>query len=160
MAPEAVAHGSEILLQALGPGSSGQYVTLAEVFDLTYDDDNKVEPLVVFGTRRTGYRRGRFEVKGTIKAYWLYSSIRTMLLGAANPAAAGAAGSIAALYLSQVPFTRYNMTIINANWPGSAIVAPSVVLVNVVLEKDTMRWAADKPTFEDVTFFAEDVLGQ
>jgi hypothetical protein len=35
-----------------------------------------------------------------------------------------------------------------------------VVLVNVVLEKDTMRWAADKPTFEDVTFFAEDVLGQ
>ena len=155
LSPEAVAHGSEIFLQALGP--TGVYVTIAEIYDVQYDADNKIEPINVLGTRRTGYRRGRFEVKGTIKGYWLNSALRSMWSGYATPSTAGS-GPL--LYDSQVPFTRYQMIILNANWPGSGIVNPYTVLSNVVLEKDTVHWVSDKPTTEDVSFFAEDVYGQ
>jgi hypothetical protein len=155
LTPEAVAHGSEILIQALGP--SGVYVTIAEIFELDYTGDNKIEAVNVFGTRRTTYRRGRYEVKGTIKAYWLNAALRSMFNQYATPSTAGSGPN---LYESQVPFTRYNINIINANWPGSAILNPFVQLINVVLEKDTVKWAADKPTLEDIAFVAEDVYGQ
>ena len=155
LVPEAVAHGSEILMQALGP--SGTYQTIAELYEIDYDADNKIEPLNVFGSRRTGYRRGRFEVKGTIKAYWLNSTLRSMWAGYGTPSSAGS-GPL--LYESQVPFTRYQIIVLNANWPGSAIVNPYVVFMNVVLEKDTIKWVADKPTTEDITFVAEDIYGQ
>jgi len=155
MVPEAVAHGSEILLQAQGP--SGVFVTIAELYEVDYDADNKLEPMNVFGSRRTGYRRGRFEVKGTIKAYWLNSVVRSMFFGYGTPSAAGTGPLI---YESQVPFTRYQIIVLNANWPGNAIVNPYVVFVNVVLEKDTIKWTSDKPTTEDISFTAEDIFGQ
>ena len=155
LAPENVAHGSEILLQAQGP--SGGYITIAELYEVDYDADNKIEPINQLGTRRTSYRRGRYEVKGTIKAYWLNSTARSMWLGAAVPSSAG---SIAAGYQSQVPFTRYNIIVLNANWPGNTILNPYLVFVNVVFEKDTVKWTADKPTTEDIAFFAEDIFGQ
>lgn len=155
LTPEAVAHGSEILLQAQGP--SGGYQTVAEIYEVQYDADNKLEAMVIIGTRRNAYRRGRFEVKGTIKAYWLNSAARSLWAGYATPSTAGS-GPL--LYESQVPFTRYQIIILNANWPGSAIVNPYEVLVNVVLEKDTVKWTADKPTTEDIGFTAEDIYGQ
>jgi hypothetical protein len=155
LVPEAVAHGSEILLQAQGP--AGGYITIAEIYQLQYDADNKVEPMNILGTRRTGYRRGRYEVKGTINSYWLNSLARSMVYGVATPSSAGSNSNV---YLSQVAFTRYNIFIANANWPGSAISIPYLLLVNVVLEKDTVKWAADKPTTEDIAFVAEDIYGQ
>lgn len=139
----------------MGPG--GVYVTLGEIFEISYDADNKVEKLDVLGTRRSAYRRGRFEVKGTIKAYWLNSTLRSMWFGYASPSGAGS-GPL--LYESQVPFTRYQIILQNANWPGSGINFPYMLIVNAVFEKDTIKWAADKPTTEDIAFVAEDLYGQ
>ena len=127
---------------------------------MQYDVDNLLEDIPILGTRRTGSRRGRLKGTGTIKAYHLYSSVRTMLFGVAQPAAPGAAGSGPLLYLSQVPFVRYNLFVVNANWPGNAIIIPYLLLVNCTFEKDTVHWASDKPTLEDVTFRFEDLYGQ
>jgi hypothetical protein len=156
--PEAVAHGSEILFQAQGP--TGGFVTMAELFDVQYDTDNLLEDIPIFGTRRTGVRRGRLKGAGTIKAYHLYSGVRSMVEGVAQLPSPGGAGSSPLLYLSQVPYTRYQIFVSNANWPGSAIVIPYILLVNVTLEKDTVHWAADKPTVEDINFRFEDLYGQ
>jgi hypothetical protein len=153
--PENVAHGSEILLQAQGP--SGGYITIAEIFNLTYDADQKLEQVPIFGTRRYGYRRGRYDVKGTIKCYYLNSLARSMVLGNATPSGAG---SNPLIYLSQTPFTRYQMIVINANWPGNLISIPYLVFVNVTLSKDTITWDSDKITLEDIAFTAEDLYGQ
>lgn len=153
--PEAVAHGSEILLQAQGP--SGAFVTIGEIYEINYDADEKLEGVPIIGTRRTGFRRGRFEVTGTIKAYWLNGALRSMWNGYATPSVA-ASGPL--LYDSQGPFTRYQIVILNANWPGNAIVNPYVVINNVTFEKDTVKWTQDKVTTEDISFRAEDVYGQ
>lgn len=153
--PENVAHGSEIFLQAQGP--SGGFITIAEIFNVTYDADQKLEPVPIFGTRRFAYRRGRYDVKGTIKAYWLNSFARSMVLGNATP---NSAGSNSLLYLSQVPFVRYQMIVVNANWPGNAINNPYLLFVNVTLSKDTVTWDSDKITNEDIAFTAEDLYGQ
>jgi hypothetical protein len=153
--PENVAHGSEILFQAQGP--FGGYITIAELFNLTYDADQKLEPVPIFGTRRFAYRRGRYDVKGTIKAYWLNSFARSMVLGNATPSSAG---SNPLIYLSQTPFTRYQIIVLNANWPGNAILNPYLIFVNVTLSKDTLTWDSDKITLEDIAFTAEDVFGQ
>lgn len=153
--PEAIAHGSEILIQAQGP--SGAYVTIGEIYEMNYDADEKIEAVPLIGSRRTGYRRGRFEVAGSIKAYWLNGALRSMWNSYAQPSTA-ASGPL--LYDSQGPFVRYQIIIINANWPGNQIVNPYVVLVNVTFEKDTVKWVQDKVTLEDITFKAEDVYGQ
>jgi len=153
--PEAVAHGSEILLQALGP--AGGYVTIGEIYEIDFDADQKLEALPILGTRRTGYRRGRIEVSGTVKGYWLNGALRSMWNGYATPSAA-ASGPLT--YDSQDPFVRYQIIILNANWPGSGIVNPNTVIANVTFEKDTIKWASDKVTTEDITFKAEDVYGQ
>lgn len=153
--PEAVAHGSEILLQAQGP--SGAYVTIGEIYEVSYDADEKLEAIPILGTRRTGFRRGRFEVSGSIKAYWLNGALRSLWAGVATPTTAASGPN---LYDSQGPFTRYQIVIINANWPGSGIVAPYLVISNVTFEKDTVKWTSDKVTTEDISFRAEDLYGQ
>lgn len=135
-------------------------MTIAELYDVQWDADNKLEDMPIFGTRRTGVRRGRYEVKGTIKAYHLDSSARSIVQGLTQVVGSGAAGTSGPGYLSQVPFTRYQMLCINANWPGNAIIIPYLLFVNITLEKDTMHWASDKPTLEDITFRAEDIYGQ
>jgi hypothetical protein len=157
LAPENAAHGSEILLQAQGPASGAAFTTIAEIFEMQYDVDNKLEPVPILGTRRIAYRRGRFEVKGSVKAYWLNSVARSMMMGVGAPSSAG---SLAQAYESQVPYIRYNMIVVNANWPGNVILNPLLQFINVTFEKDTIKWSADKITQEDITFFAEDVLGQ
>ena len=153
--PEAVAHGSEILLQAQGP--SGGFITIGEIYELDYDSDQKLEPLPILGTRRTGFRRGRFDVSGTVKGYWLNGALRSLWNGYATPSGAGT-GPLT--YDSQDPYVRYQIIILNANWPGSGIVNPYLVIANVTFEKDTIKWSADKATTEDISFKAEDVYGQ
>lgn len=152
--PENVAHGSEIKLQVQ---VGGAFVDIAELHEVDYDADNKVEGLVVLGSRRTGSRRGRLDVHGTIKGYWLNGIVRAMFLGSATPSAAGNAS---ALYLSQVPFTRYVISVIPTSVFGGSVVPPILQFINVVLEKDAIHWTADKHTTEDITFTAEDILGQ
>jgi hypothetical protein len=156
LAPENVAHGSEILVQAQGPGSAA-YITIAEIFQLQYDSDNMMERMPQLGTRRTAERRGRYDVKGTVKNYWLNAAARSMLLGASVPTSAG---SLAIGYLSQVPFVRYNIIVVNSNWPGNVAQMPYFVFVNVTFGKDTVKWDANKYTEEDITFSAEDIYGQ
>lgn len=153
--PEAIAHGSEILLQAQGP--AGAFVTIGEIYEVDFDSDQKLEAIPILGTRRTGYRRGRIDVSGTIKGYWLNGALRTLWNGYATPSTA-ASGPLT--YDSQEPFVRYQIVILNANWPGSGIVSPWVTIANVTFEKDTIKWSADKATTEDITFKAEDVYGQ
>jgi hypothetical protein len=153
--PEAIAHGSEILLQAQGP--AGAYVTIGEIYEVDYDGDEKLEAIPILGTRRTGYRRGRFEITGTVKGYWLNGALRSLWNGYATPSTA-ASGPL--LYDSQGPFVRYQIIILNANWPGSGIVNPYFVISNVTFEKDTIKWTSDKVTTEDISFRAEDAYGQ
>mgnify|MGYP001466730296 CR=1 FL=1 len=52
------------------------------------------------------------------------------------------------------------MIVVNANWPGNAILNPYLVFVNVTLSKDTVTWDSDKITNEDIAFTAEDLYGQ
>lgn len=152
--PENVAHGSEILLQVL---SGASWVTIAELSEVDYDEDNKIEKLPVLGSRRTGARRGRLEVTGTIKGYWLNGALRAMFLGVASPSASG---NPAAIYHSQAPFTRYQITVQPSAAYGGTAAMPLLTFVNVVLEKDAVKWNADKFTTEDITFTAEDIQGQ
>lgn len=153
--PEAVAHGSEILIQAMGP--SGVFVTIGEIYEMNYDADEKLEAVPIMGTRRTPYRRGRFEVAGTIKAYWLNGALRSIWNGYATPSSAASGPN---LYDSQGPYVRYQIVVLNSNWPGNGIVNPYLVLQNVTFEKDTIKWTSDKITTEDISFKAEDVYGQ
>ena len=152
--PENVAHGSEIQLQVW---SGGTWVVIAELSEVDYDADEKIEAIPVLGSRRTGYRRGRYDVSGTIKGYWINGALRAMLLGAANPTSAGNAGSV---YESQAPFNRYQIEVVPTAVYGGSVPPPALTFVNVVLEKDSVKWTADKATTEDITFVAEDIYGQ
>jgi hypothetical protein len=154
MQPENVAHGSEIKLQ-VQVGAS--FVDLAELHEVDYNADNKIEALHILGARRSGARRGRYAVNGTIKGYWLNGIVRAMFLGSASPSSAGNAS---ALYQSQVPFTRYVISVVPTSVFAGTVNPPIVQFINVVLEKDAIHWNADKHTTEDITFQAEDILGQ
>ena len=142
--PEAIAHGTEITIQVNG-------VTIGEIFELDYDEDNKIEAIHVLGSRRIGRRRGNLEVKGSIKGYWLNGALRNMFLGGA-PTTAGTGSSV---YHSAVGFQRFNIVVTSAVAGG-----PATTLINCVFEKDAVKWAADKITDETINFVAEDVLGQ
>src|SRR5229473_5836850 len=87
LTPEAVAFGTEILLQAKGP--TGGFVTIAEVYEMQCDANNNLEQMPVWARRNWAYRRGRYSVAGTIKGYWLNSTARSMILGNATPSSAG-----------------------------------------------------------------------
>jgi len=148
--PEAAPHGVEITLTAKGP--QGDYVVLAEVFDMSWDEENMVEQLPVMGSRITGSRWGRYKASGVIKAYWVNMATHSMWFGATVPNQAGSASSI---YHSKIPFTRYNVRVQVAN-PGSGFVART--FVNCVFSKDVSQWNADKFTEETVDFVCEDIL--
>lgn len=152
--PENVAHGTEIQLQVL---SGGSYVSIAELSEVDYDDDEKMEGLPILGQRIQGYRRGQFIVKGTIKGYWLNGALRAMYLGTANPTSAGMS---TVGYESTRAFNRYQIQAVPTSVYGGTIAPPLITLVNVVLNTDAVKWTANKYTEETVTFFAEDVYGQ
>lgn len=149
MQPENVAHGSEIAVVAQ-PGN----VTVAEIIELDYDENQGVEGLPVLNSRRTGYRQGRIKISGTVKAYWLNSTVRSMVLGVSTPTTVG---NTSAIYHSARPFARYNINVLSSAVGG---LSPSFAFINVVFEKDVAKWTADKYTEETISFFAEDILGQ
>jgi hypothetical protein len=149
MQPENVAHGAEISVIAQ-PGN----VAVAEIIELDYDENQGVELLPVLGTRRSGARQGRIKITGTVKAYWLNSTVRSMVLGVTTPLTAG---NVSAIYHSARPFTRYNINVLSSAVGG---LSPSFALINVVFEKDVAKWTADKYTEETISFVAEDILGQ
>lgn len=152
--PENVAHGSEIQLQ-VQVGAS--WVNIAELSEVDYTADNKVEQMPFLGTRINGAKRGRFVVTGTIKGYWLNGTLRAMFLGSANPSANGNASAI---YQSQALFRRYVISVVPSSVYGGSVQPPILQFVNVVLEKDAVKWNADKFTTEDVNFVAEDIWGE
>jgi hypothetical protein len=147
--PENIAHGAEITV-VVQPGN----VTVAEIVEMDYDENQGVEGLPVLGSRRTGYRQGRLKVTGTIKAYWLNATVRSMVLGVATPTTVGNASAI---YHSARPFNRYNINVVSSAVGG---LSPQFAIINVVFEKDVAKWTADKYTEETISFVAEDILGQ
>jgi len=149
-AAEQAAHGVEMTVTALGPGGAGSYVVLAEVFEMDFDIDNRIEPIPVLGTRRTSYRWGRIKVSGSVKAYWANAAVHSMWFGASQPAQAGSSSGI---YHSNIPFTRYNIRVSSTN-----TFAELMNFINVVFEKDVAKWTAEKFTEETINFVAEDVL--
>lgn len=151
--PENIAHGSELVLQAMGP--AGGWVPIAEIFEMDYEEDQMMEDLPVLGSRRTGRRRGRLNIQGTIKVYWLNSFARSMWAGVPTPVAGGAPSQ--ATYHSATPYQRYQIQMIS-NVNGQPV--PALTFVNVTFGKDTVRWNADRLTTEDITFDAEDIQGQ
>lgn len=148
--PESIAHGTEITIQA--NAGSGAFVTIGEIYAMDYDEDEKLEAIGPMGTRRIGRRRGQFEVKGTIKSWWLNGALRSMVLGSSPPSPAG---NVSSIYHSTHTFTRYQIQVTSTNAS-----APNCTFMNVTFEKDAVKWQNDKVTEEDINFFAEDVLGQ
>lgn len=144
--PENVAHGSDITIQA--QLSSGAWVTLGEVYEMDYDEDQNIVALPVLGSRRTGYRQGRLKVTGSLKAYWINNAVRAMVSGQA-PILTGTSST---LYASQRPFQRYNITI------NSTVSSPTIVLVNVVFEKDALKISEGGFAEETINFNAEDII--
>lgn len=148
--PEQVAHGSEILIQAQ-IGGSGSMVTIAECYEIDYDEDQNIIMVPVLGSRVTGARQGRFKGAGTLKLYWVNQMARAMLSGVNPPTAAGA--SSPSLYHSQRPFQRFNILI-----KGLAS-SPILTLINVVLEKDAVKWGEAVLSEETINFVFEDSQG-
>jgi len=147
--PEQVAHGSEITVQA--QLTSGAYVTLAEAYEVDFDEDQSIVAVPVLGSRRTGARQGRFKVTGSIKIYWVNQAVRAMLVGQAPVNTGNPTG----LYHSQRPFNRYNIAIVSAL--GAS---PTGTIINAVFEKDAIKWGEAALSEETINFQAEDYLGQ
>jgi hypothetical protein len=146
--PEAVSFGTEMLLQAQGP--QGLYVTVGEIYDLTFDLDDKLTPLPVLGSRRIGYRKGQLEIAGTIKSYWINGPVHSMMLTATS---VSATGSTSVLYHSTLPNMRYNIRINSSNPSGY-----NITFINVTLEKDSLSMAPNKYVEETIPFKAEDLI--
>lgn len=141
--PEAIVDGTEITLVCNG-------VTIAEIQSIDYDEDDKLRAVKILGQRRVGQRRGEYEGKGTIKSYYLNSVVRSIVMGL-TPSTSGGGSTI---YHSQRPFQRYDIVVSSTN-PS----APNLTFKNVVLEKDAVKFAADKLTEEDINFTFEDIIG-
>lgn len=142
VSPELIPHGTEISIQCNG-------ITIGEIYEMSYDEDNNIEAINQLGSRIIGRRRGQYEIKGSIKSYWVNSTLRSMAIAGDVPSSSGMQSNI---YHSQAPFQRYDI-LVNSTNPN----APSAVLKNVVFEKDSVTWTADKVTEDDISFFAEEL---
>lgn len=146
--PEGVSFGTEMLLQAQGP--QGLYVTVGEIYDLSFELDDMLTPLPVLGSRRIGYRKGQLKVSGTLKSYWINGPVHSMILTATSVAAAGSASVV---YHSALPNMRYNIRINSSNPSGY-----NVTFVNVTFAKDGLSMAPDKFVEETVPWNCEDLI--
>lgn len=151
LSPENVAHGVDITIQAAVQG--GPFITIGEIYNMDYDEDQGIVKLPVLGSRRTGARQGRFTVTGSVKAYWINAGVRSMVMGLGGTTTTGG-GSI--IYHSQRPFQRYSIVV---NTPTN-VSSPSFTLVNVVFEKDVVKWTENAFAEETINFQAEDIIGQ
>ena len=143
--PEQVAHGTEITLQVNG-------ITVGEIFEIDWDENQHIEAVSVLGSRIIGRRQGVFEVKGSIKAYWINQGLREMVSGKYPVTGTG---QPSAIYHSARPFQRYDIQVVSTN-PNT----PSCRLKNVVFETDKITVSSEKISNDDVAFFAEEVFGQ
>lgn len=148
--PENVAHGADITVQAQVGGGLASFVTLAEVYEMDFDEDQGIVKLPVLGARRTGARRGRYTVTGSLKAYWVNQQVASMVAGLGNVTEAGSASVV---YHSTFPFQRFNIVI------NGLPTSPQVTIVNCVFEKDAFKITENSFTDQTVTFQAEDILG-
>lgn len=128
-------------------------MTIGEIYELTWDEDNKLTPTPVLGSRRTGTRRGRFDVKGTMKNYWINGPARAMLQG---QTANFATGSASAIYHSQSAFNRYMIQVSSSN---AAAPVGNFLIYNVVFGTDAMSMTTEKVVDETITWVAEDIFG-
>jgi hypothetical protein len=151
LAPESVAHGAEIQLKV--QQSDGSIITYAELLELQWDEDNKLQRLPVLGSRRQGARRGSFLVSGSFRGYYINGAVRAQWQGQSLALSSGAASAV---YHSQTAYTRY---LITTSAIGVTVNFPTVTLYNVTLEKDALKMGVDKVVDEVVTFWAEDVFG-
>ncbi len=148
--PDNALHGAEVTLQI--QVNTGAYVTIGELYNFDWDEDQNMVKIPAFGSRLDGMRRGRFSVNGTFEGYYLNGVVRTMIQGYGAPASTGVTSAI---YHSQAAFQRYRIQYISANtsMPGP------VIFQNVTLGKDAMKMASDKVVSEVVTWSCEDVVG-
>ena len=149
--PENVAHGADITVQAQVTGGLPFFVTLAEVYELDFDVDEGLVKLPVLGSKRTGVRRGKMNVTGSIKNYWINQSVQSMNAGLENVTTVGSASTN--IYHSAQPFQRFNIVILGLS------TSPVVTLINVVFEKEAFKFSENNFVDETVNFVAEDVLG-
>lgn len=141
--PVRIPHGTEISIVLNG-------VTIGEIYELSYDEDQHVEAVNQLGSRIIGRRPGQYEISGTVKSYWVSGPLRQAAIAGQVPTNNAGVGS--AIYHSKAPFNRYDIQVNSTN-PN----APSATLKNVVFEKDTVTWASDKITDESITFVAEEL---
>jgi hypothetical protein len=144
-----VSHGSEITV--LAQLTTGAYVTLAEAYEVDFDEDQSIVAVPVLGSRRTGYRQGRYKIVGTLKVYWVNQAVRAMMVGSAPVTG----GNTTPLYHSQRPFNRFNIAI-----QSQLAAAPTGVIINAVFEKDAIKWGEAALAEETIAFTAEDYIAQ
>ena len=148
--PENVAHGADITVQAQVGGGLASFVTLAEVYEMDLDEDQGVVKLPVLGSRRTGARRGRYSVTGSLKAYWVNQAVASMVIGYGNVLTTGSASVV---YHSAVAFQRFNIVI-----QGLSTSPAPLTIINVVFEKDAWKFSENTFTDQTISFQAEDIL--
>jgi hypothetical protein len=125
----------------MAQGPAGLYVSIGEIYNMTFDIDDKLTPLPVLGSRRIGYRKGQLEISGTLKAYWINGAAHSMVL---TSSPVSATGSASVVYHSALPTIRYNIRLASSNVSGY-----NCTLVNCSFEKDSL--AIDPAKFVDET---------
>jgi hypothetical protein len=135
LAPENVAHGADILIQATGP--AGTIQTLAEVTALDYKVEDDPMEVPVMGSRRNGTRPGRLKVTGTIKCYFVDEGVFSMWMGSGSVSTTGSASIV---YASARTFQRYNIRVglVGGSLPG--ISWKNMLFVNVTFDADIATW--------------------
>lgn len=142
--PESIAQGTEITIKVNG-------VTIGEIYEFDWDEDNKLEAIGTLGSRIIGRRRGQIEGKFTIKGYWLNAALESLVMG--GPVSTSGLGS--GIYASTDPFFRFDIVVTSA-----LSTSPLLTLKNCVVEKVAVKFSHDKISTEDVNGFYEERFGQ
>ena len=145
--PDNTVHGSEISIQVAL--ANGTYLTIGELYDLTWTEDDMMIDVMPFGSRLIGQRQGRFKVTGNCSSYYINGAARGIVQGQSNPSASGVASAV---YHSQAAFYRYQIKLLSSN-PN----VQNVVFVNCTFGKDVLKVASDKILEEVLDWQAEDV---
>ncbi len=137
-----------MVLQMIGP--AGVYVAVGEIYELSFDLDDKLTALPVLGSRRIGWRKGQIEISGSIKSYWINGPLHTAILGSFTVASGGSTSSI---YHSTIGNVRYQIRINSTNPSGY-----NITFVNVTFEKDSLAMAPAKFVEETIPWRCEDLI--
>jgi len=152
--PEDVPHGVDIVIVGRASGATADtFHTLGEIYEMDYDEDEGTVKLPVLGSRRTGVRRGRYTCTGTVKAYYIATAVRSMIMGEDPVQDTGPTIPSSGVYHSQRPFNRYDIQV-SAKISG----VPVMTFINVVFEKEVSKWTENAFVEETISFTAEDIL--